>query len=438
MKDLYTFDYNVSESIKTYNSVKDAYVRLFNELKLPYLIAAADSGKMGGSLSHEFHFPSSKGEDRVISCSSCNHVFNEEVATGEASSKITKREPTKAEKLDSPGLGPHEALAISTGEWRCISKDRKTLVRAYYPRFLLQHGKSEPIQRYVNQHALRSIAVAHGIDLDLSVKDPLAAWKAEARGQFTDTEPSVQVLDVYDYRVRPFQHPPMSELLDAEIRDKVQVKCSRLDQYPGTGHLLDFIEANTGDECPKCSEPALETNQAVEIAHTFHLGTRYSEVLQAKVAIDQSLLGAEDTQSKPDSRAATLQMGCHGIGVSRMISAVADSLADTKGLKWPRAIAPFEAIIVPGKGLETESEQVYDAIAAHQGHSIDIILDDRSKGLAWKLGDADLIGYPIVMVLGKSWKSEGKVEVQCRRLDVRKAVSLDELPAFVASLLDKM
>lgn len=439
MKDLYTFDYNVSEAIKTYNSVKDAYVRLFNELKLPYMIAAADSGNMGGSLSHEFHFPSSKGEDRVIGCSSCNHVFNEEIADGKASSRIIKREPTTAEKLDASGLGPHEGLAISTGEWRCVSKDRKTLVRAYYPKFLLQHGTSEPVQRHVNQHALRSIAVAHGTDLDLSVKDPLVAWRAEVGRQVTNDEPSVRVLDVYDFRVRPFQHPPMSELLDEETRGKIQIDCSRLDQYPGTENLLDFIETNTGDECPECGEAALKTNQAVELAHTFHLGTRYSEVLQAKVAIDPSLLGPEDTQTKPGSRVTTLQMGCHGIGVSRMISAVAESLADNKGLKWPRAIAPFEAIIIPGKGLEKESEQVYDAIAAHRGHPIDAILDDRPKDMAWKLGDADLIGYPIVMVIGKSWKSEGKVEVQCRRLDgLRKGVSLDELPEFVASLLDKM
>jgi prolyl-tRNA synthetase len=132
-------------------------------------------------------------------------------------------------------------------------------------------------------------------------------------------------------------------------------------------------------------------------------------------------------------------MGCHGIGVSRMISAVADALADSSGLNWPRVIAPFEVAVIPAKGLEKEAEGVYDAITTHHRHGAEAILDDRDKPMGWKLGDGDLIGYPILVVVGQAWRSERKVEVQCRRPKVsRTTVSLDELPGLLASLLEKL
>lgn len=129
-------------------------------------------------------------------------------------------------------------------------------------------------------------------------------------------------------------------------------------------------------------------------------------------------------------------MGCHGIGVSRLIAAIASLLADAKGLQWPRVVAPFEVAVLlgPGASSEGDAERVYDEVATEA----DAVLDDRGKGLGWKLKDADLIGYPVVVVLGRGWKEKGVVEVQCRRLGVRREVEVSELRAEVGGLLAQL
>ena len=155
MKDLYTFDYNAEEALETYKAVKMAYTQLFDELKIPYLVAAADSGNMGGSLSHEFHFPSSKGEDAVISCSNCEHVYNEELANGKAHDAVSP----SAQINYSSGFATEEKSAevtrtVSTDAWLAISKDKLTLLRGWYPKFTMQDGYMEPVEREVNSHAV--------------------------------------------------------------------------------------------------------------------------------------------------------------------------------------------------------------------------------------------------------------------------------------------
>ncbi|KAJ9324580.1 hypothetical protein DTO027B5_11 [Paecilomyces variotii] len=441
MKDLYTFDYNNEEALKTYKSVKEAYVRLFNELKIPYLVAAADSGNMGGNLSHEFHFPSSKGEDTVISCSSCDHVYNEELSDGRAYGST--KGPESEQAHDTLEISDQAPEAISTGLWMAISKDKRTLVRGWYPKFLLQEGAAEPAERHVNSHAVKSITDAAGVDLDLSVENPLEQWAAELKRNPSPASSSSQplkVLDLYDSHVRIYKRPPLSDLLH-EIDVDTDIEYALLSRFPGTEDGLQLVKAHEGDKCPRCEKGTLKPQSAVELGHTFHLGTRYSDVLQAVVTVDSALISepSKSLQSASKTQTVPMQMGCHGIGVSRMISAVADMLADSKGLNWPRAMAPYEVVIVPAKGLEADAENVYDTLTSSGGTAIDAILDDRDKQIGWKLGDADLIGYPVIVVVGKGWKKQQTLEVQCRRLDgLREEVTLDRLPQFIGSLLDRL
>ncbi|GJC77786.1 putative proline--tRNA ligase, mitochondrial [Colletotrichum liriopes] len=133
-------------------------------------------------------------------------------------------------------------------------------------------------------------------------------------------------------------------------------------------------------------------------------------------------------------------MGCHGIGVSRLIGAVAEHLADSKGLQWPRAIAPYEVVIIPATDLAEEGVDVYDEITASSGFdAVDAVLDDRALSLAWKLKDADLVGYPILVVLGKLWKRDkGTCEVQCRRLGINETVPLADIRRRTSELLEQL
>ncbi|KAJ6112885.1 hypothetical protein N7512_008209 [Penicillium capsulatum] len=438
MKDLYTFDYSVNEALKTYQSVKHVYTKLFDELKIPYLVAAADSGNMGGSLSHEFHFISAKGEDRVVSCSSCDHVYNEELADGKTHSFHASEEGSlPGFKTDE---GPIESSStVSIGMWMAISHDGSTLLRGWYPKFTMQSGSSEPVERHVNSHAVKAIASAAGVDLDLGVENPLQKWTAHLKsGASSQQRP--RVLDLYDSQVRVYQRPPLSDLLEEIGCKAADIDYSMLDQFPGTSNKLSLVRVHNGDRCAQCADGQLTSNPAVELGHTFHLGTRYSEVLQASVSVNPAVLGENVAPgaSSAKEQIVPMQMGCHGIGVSRMISAVANRLADSKGLNWPRVIAPYEVVVVPGKGMDSVAEQAYDSLTSKASNYVDTLLDDRDKGMGWKLGDADLIGYPVIVVVGNGWKKNQTLEVQCRRLGCKEDVTMDQLPGYVDSLLSQL
>jgi prolyl-tRNA synthetase len=177
-----------------------------------------------------------------------------------------------------------------------------------------------------------------------------------------------------------------------------------------------------GDPCPSCPDGRLTVQRAIEVGHTFHLGTRYS-----------SKLGA--TITTKDNQRVDMEMGCHGIGISRMIAAIASVLADEKGLNWPRAIAPFQVVIIPrSEDLHPVAEQLYDKITSADGN-IDAIIDDReNRSLIQGLVNAELIGFPVTIVVGRSWEF-GKLEIQCRHPGTKLDLSVDDAMNFVPQYL---
>lgn len=430
MKDLYTFDYNTSRALATYDEVRKVYAGLFDELKVPYLVAQADSGDMGGSLSHEFHFPTIQGEDHIVSCtssglaSSCGYVANEELA-----------ESAIDNVLDS-GSG----LEV----WRGISRDRRTLINAWYPS-LTPDRKSQAVPE-INMHAVKNIIP----ELDGSIDNPSKLWPHPAI-----KSNSRRLLNLVDGRLPDSvrmkiesSHPEIPYWPNAEQVPEMAMETIYKDL--ATQQPLNLLRIQDGDPCPnKNCSGSLKVEKAIELGHTFHLGTRYSDPLKATVTVPTELLGDDNPDS--DTSASTpvsnstqevpMQMGCHGIGVSRIIGAVADTLSDDRGLNWPRVIAPYEVVVLASKGdLEDVAEEVYDTLS---GPSVshrerDVILDDRSQSFAWKMRDADLVGYPIIVVVGRSWEKKGMCEVQCRRLDTREEVPLELVPEFVDELLDEL
>ena len=293
MKDLYTFDRTVADALETYERVLNTYRHFFTHLRLPYFVAEASSGDMGGEKSHEFLVPSASGEDSMLTCGECRWAANEEMFK--------------------------------------------------------------------------------------SVRDP--------------EKPD----------------PP--------------------------------------DKCPQCGEGNLQSQNAIEVGHTFFLGTRYSQPLGATVSApspSESSSSASDSDSSASTTTTTsvpIQMGCHGIGVSRLIAVVTECMASAQGLKWPRRMAPFQvAIILSAQAMREGGggpEKAYDLICHRQ---MDPVLDDRDKDLAWKLKDADLIGYPVVVVMGRDWVNGGnKCEVQCRQLRIKgEIVELEKLAVFVKGLFGRL
>ena len=453
MKDLYTFDKSKCLALATYEQVRNAYAALFSELKIPYLVAEADPGDMGGNLSHEFHFLTSKGEDRVINCQSCDYVANEELAKAAVPARTEPKGGLKWSFIESnqPIPSGNSSADSIFSVWRGLSRDRTTLVNVWYT---LSPGTStRTVRPEINTHAVKRVIP----DLDPSVENAAAHWKSEKQlnpgSRLDQTLGIPRIINLVDYRL---PREVLGDSMNSEIpiwpeslnETVTEVKPTVISKDPLTHEQLDLLCIQKGDICPKCCEGQLDVNVAIELGHTFFLGTRYSEPFNAVVTLPSSHSEADDgisTESAQQSRQVLMQMGCHGIGVSRMIGAVAETLADEKGLNWPRVIAPYEAVVVSTPGNELDALSIYDSLVSGPGNagnkdwnSLDVVLDDRENPFPWKMKDADLIGYPVIVVVGKGWKTERTCEVQCRRLSVRENVPFDRLRAFVEGLLVKL
>ena len=388
MKDLYTFDVSDEQARGTYEAVRKAYSAFLDELRLPYLVANADSGNMGGKLSHEYHFASDKGEDTIIKCNNCDYSINEELYIGLH---------TSSEADDKPW----EGLPVNADVYYAISKDRKKLLQALYP-----SGMG------LNIYAVKALFP----ELDPSVENPVELWEEEAwkRGGH-----GARVI-LIDSRVRGATYEPPTEI-PVRILDQLPPKLIKntdvVLQPELDGRRVVLTKAQGGDSCPSCSDGKMQLQKAVEIGHMFHLGTRYSEPLDLKVL-------------EANNKQVTVSMGCHGIGISRLIGAIASLLADRKGLNWPMAIAPFGTMLVATGGVAAgELHDLYDRLSTA---GVDAAIDDRERPMGWKLNDADLVGYPFIVVLGKAWDVRKAVELQCRRLGIKEEVKANEIVERIA------
>ncbi|KAI4214505.1 MAG: hypothetical protein LQ351_002922 [Letrouitia transgressa] len=469
MKDLYTFDSTHEDALQTYERVRHVYDAFFSKFNIPFITAEADSGGIGGDLSHEYHFITPNGEDTIIGCDSCGYVTNEELARSVAGPNVWQIR-RKNKKL---GPAVHEAYR----SWFGVSSDRSLVVEAVFPKDV-EIRKNNGIGfrgAEANPYILKSIFPT----LDLRTERPMRAfteyWSSVSLDTVAPTtaQPKLpHLVQVFDYRI------PQSFIND---RFTSQKKWSPLYKFFKTTGLTitsshaspDLVRIGNHDPCPKCAKPSLRVQRAIELGHTFYLGTRYSTPLHATITPKPAPRpstdddnGSTNADRPPAPKTKTnnnnipqrggnsnssvpLQMGCHGIGISRMIAALADALSDSKGLAWPRIVAPFEVVIIASKGYEREAAQVYDSLRVRalgeretddddNDAAIDVVLDDRDKSFAWKLKDADLIGYPVVVLLGSTFREQGKCEVAARRLGRRESFQLEDVRRHVGRLLAEL
>jgi prolyl-tRNA synthetase len=402
MKDLYTFDATEAAALDTYADVQVAYRALFDELGLPYLVAEADSGTMGGSLSHEYLYPSATGEDSILSCTSCSYTANIEAAIPRAPS-YNHTPPAQSE------IGVHHS----------ITADNKTLINTYYLRTSV-NALGTRASNEVNLHRIKDLVP----ELNPGVSNPLDLFYAA----FTPhpDEGYSQIINLFD-RALPY---PLTESSFSNHTDHAaalrfvadkRIPTTSITKHPVSGDALTLIKPRIDDRCPRCDEGHLKSTTAVELGHTFHLGTRYTEPLDAGV------FNAEQQR-------VPMQQGCHGLGVSRMIAAIAEGHRDEKGLGWPAVVAPFEVCIVCHPEGKADADMVYDILSGGGGR--DVVVDDRDRELVWKMKDADLVGYPVFVVLGRGWKRERLLEVQSRRKGVMALVKAEDLRQTVEGVLE--
>ncbi|KAJ6259522.1 LOW QUALITY PROTEIN: hypothetical protein Dda_5159 [Drechslerella dactyloides] len=456
MKDLYTFDASYDAALATYDSVVAAYRSIFDELAIPYLLAEADSGNMGGNLSHEYHLPCNTGEDTVLTC----NVKKEDGSVCGFSANV--------ECVENLPVQPGRWLKRDTKVWYAVSKDRKVLVKAYYPSHVKlaseSAGEGEWFKREIDPRAIQRVVgdEGGGIEAGMEEASALNAWEEnftpwtdtldEKTGQAKDGESYSRLIRIYDGHLLDGDGGAKFSTFSEHEADFGAESQSVIRQFfsdkkiptvvktsiasrEGEGEQPIFLcKPITGDPCLRCPNGSLEATTTTELGHTFYLGTRYSDPLKATVgAVDDT--GAQSQVS--------MQMGCFGIGVTRLIAAIAEAMRDEKGLCWPRVVAPYSVVVVytgkkeGGESMRDSAEEVYDLIAQADNRRLedDIVLDDREESVARKMTEADLVGYSVVVVLGARFEKEGVIEVQERATGRKHLVSREELSGKLQEIL---
>jgi prolyl-tRNA synthetase len=399
MKDSYSFDLDDAGLQRSYDAHRAAYINTFERLGLRYRIVSAMSGAMGGSHSEEFLAPTPVGEDTFVACTNCDYAANVEAVESVVPPVPDVQHPPMVE-LDTPGTPTIESLVEVLGEGATAAMTLKNLLVKIDGKIV---AIGVPGDRDVDLTRLEAAVAPATVEIfeatDFAGRPDLVRGYVGPQGL-----PERSVPYYADRRVAPgTAWVTGANKADTHMRNVVAGRDFTVDRY------LDVATILHGDVCPRCGG-VLEIDRAIEIGHIFQLGRKYAD------AFELDALG-------PDGERIRITMGSYGIGVSRAVAAIVEQSHDDKGICWPRAIAPADVHIVPvGKGDEqlAAAEQLARELEAA---GLRVLLDDRSLQVGVKFNDADLIGVPAIVVVGKGL-AEGNVEVKDRKTGERAVVAL--------------
>ena len=422
MKDAYSFDRSREAALASYQGMYEAYSRIFTRMGLSFRAVAADTGAIGGSASHEFQVIADTGEDAIAYCPDSDYAANIELAEAlpvlpartDASQALTK--------TATPGRSKCEAVAGLLGI--PLERTVKSLVLAVDTREKQKDGADE--------------ANFQGRVIDTQI------WLLLVRGDHELNEVKAgKVPGLEGFRfaseseiVEHFGSPPgylgpigtvkpVRIVADRTVARMSDFVCGANEadfHYTGVNWgrdlpeplVADLRNVRPGDPSPDGRGP-LALQRGIEVGHVFYLGTKYSEAMNA-VFVD------EDGQSKP------IEMGCYGIGVTRLLGAAIEQNNDARGIIWPAAIAPFELVICPvgidrSSAVREAAEGLYESLLA-QG--VDVILDDRGERPGAMFADWELIGVPLRITVGERGLKAGQVELQGRRETEPRLIALGD------------
>jgi len=401
MKDAYSFHDSTESLAATYDEMYNAYSNIFTRLGINFRPVQADAGAIGGSgRNHEFMALAEIGEDTIAVCSHCDYAANLEKA--ETAYRAAGAAPTSDapafEKLHTPDVKTIDQLVTSLGVE--ASSFMKTLVYLAdgQPVAVCVRGDHE-----VNEVKLQKLLGARTIEMaDAATIERVTGAPVGFIGPV-----GLSIPVVVDREVAGIASGITgANEKDFHIRNVVAGRDFSMER---TG---DVRNAVAGDTCPHCEEGVLEFYRGIECGHIFELGTKYSDALHA-------------TFLNKDQKQQPFIMGCYGIGVSRLITAIIEQNNDEKGIIWPLAVAPYHVHVIPVKVKDEEqmkiAEQLYDRLRA-QG--VDVLLDDRDESAGVKFKDSELIGIPLRITVGKK-AGEGIVEFNVRKTGETQEVSLE-------------
>jgi prolyl-tRNA synthetase len=425
MKDSYSFDVSDEDFKASYDAHRAAYVRIFDRLGLDYVIVAAMSGAMGGSASEEFLATAENGEDTYVRCSSCDYAANVEAVRVPVPEPVPYDDVPEAHAEQTPDTPTIETLvdhlnahfAREDRAWTAADTLKNVVVTLVHP-----DGRRE------------ALAVGVPGDRDVDLKRLGAQVEPAVVEPFTEAD-----FDANPALVKGYIGPgalgekgtaAIRYLLDPRVVDGTRWVTGA--NIPGS-HVIDLVagrdfagdgtieaaEVREGDACPNCGG-TLHAARGIEMGHIFQLGRKYAEALDLQV-LDQN------------GKLVTVTMGSYGIGVSRAVAAIVENSHDDLGIVWPREVAPADVHVV-ATGKDTQVYDVGERLATDlEAAGVGVLYDDREKvspGVKFK--DAELVGVPTIVVVGKGL-GDGVVEVRDRRTGERENVPVDQAVPHIAA-----
>lgn len=411
MKDLYSFDTDIEGMKKSYKKMYDAYTRIFKRCGLEFRPVEADSGAIGGNTSHEFMVIAKNGEAEIVYCSECDYAANVEKA--EAFPAVLQLEDPKImEKIHTPGLKTVQKLCKHLNLPK--AKILKTMLFKADDRIVAALVRGD---REVNEIKLKNLLKC--IELEVADEKYITEKLGLPVGYVGPVDLSKDIKIIAD--------------LEIQYLSNIVVGANEYDYHLGNvNSKRDFrvdIEADIrmieeGEKCT-CSNGTLIKARGIEVGQVFQLGTKYSESLKATY-----------TDEKGDSN--FIQMGCYGIGVGRTMAATIEQNYDESGIIWPITIAPFHVVVIPASNKDEQQVQIAETLYKQlKALGVEVVIDDRDERAGVKFKDADLIGYPLQVVIGKKTITENTIDVIHRKDKKKITVDGDKVANFINELVCK-
>jgi prolyl-tRNA synthetase len=397
MKDAYSFDKDNDGLAVSYNKMHEAYYKIFKRCGLEAKCVEADSGAMGGSGSAEFMIKSEIGEDEIAFCSSCDYAANMEKAPSTPET-MENEEVRELRKIETPNIRTIEELVTFFNT--TSKKFAKTLIYKADEKLVAVMVRGD---REVNEV---KVINAVGGAVEFQMADAEAVFAATSAAVGFAGPIGIKV----DYLLVDNEVSGMSNIIVGANDTGYHFENANFGRdFAGT--VGDFRKVVEGDKCPKCSE-ALTIARGIEVGHIFKLGTKYSKSMGANF-ID------ENGESKP------LIMGCYGIGINRTMAAIIEQNNDENGIIWPLSVAPYKVIVIPAVTKDIEQMRIANELYEElKSLGIEVLLDDREERAGVKFKDADLIGIPMRITVGKKI-NEGLVEFKLRNSSEVELISTD-------------
>jgi prolyl-tRNA synthetase len=421
MKDAYTFDVDRAGLDKAFLDQRDAYIKIFSRCGIQFSIVEASSGSMGGSESNEFVARTDAGEDFIASCSNCDYAANLEKATSRLPAIQDEAGPAAAEEFPTPGVRTIEDLTTFSGG---APADRQIKTLVY---FATVDGEMTPVLALVRgDHQLHEVKLNDALG-STAVRPAHAEEIRELLGASAGSLGGVgakKIAQRVNQNLRIIADLGLRgrrNMTTGANKDDHHIRGVEIERDIEVDQWADLRTVNSGETCPRCEKGTLQVFKAMEIGHIFKLGTKYSESMGATVLT-------------ADGKEVPIVMGSYGIGVERIITAAIEQNHDADGIVWPKSITPFDVVAtvtnIKDERLRAAGEKLYTDLKAA---GLEVLLDDRDERAGVKFKDADLIGIPYRITIGKKI-GDGIVELFDRRAKQSEDVNLDDIVARVQKL----